>query len=633
MTAGCVTPARHQGVQQVPLPELIPRDQFFEHENNLRGFLISPDGGQLAWLGDHKGNMTIFFKSIGTETAIPVNTHSWCHVTWYTWAPDSRHLIYSLGVGPNRAQHLYQADTLRPNQKPVDLTPDAKQIAFFEEEIFSDPENILLSQDKEIAKSYDLYKVNLKSGAHQLLGRSGAAVLDWIVDRKGNLRGRIRADEEKKWHLEQYDPLLKSWEKLATWTPDESIVSRGMTPDDRGFWLLSNKNRDRIALVRFDIETRTESVVCEDPEADIEEVYISRITGKAMFCYSYPDYPETLATDPALQADLDRFKGKERAGIQVLGMDDTENLWTVKVYDETKELFYQYDRATKKKKFLGSSRWAADLKNLAKTRPVSIISRDGMKLKGFLTRPEGGSIPLPMVLLVHGGPWARDYWQADREVQFLVNRGYVVLQVNYRGSTGYGRAYKEAARNEFGRKMHDDLIDAVNWAIDQKIADSEKIAIVGGSYGGYAAMAGLTFTPDVFTCAIAINGVSSLADFIGGFPDNIPLYQKRGFQVWHDYVGDPEDPAEKEDMERRSPLFFTERVKKPLLVILGEQDGIVSPNQSIMMIDALRRDNKNVIYKRFENEGHSINWIHNSARMYQEIESFLARYLGGRAQG
>ncbi len=554
-------------------------------------------------------------------------------MTWYRWAPDSRHLIYALGVGPNRAQHIYQSDTLFPNKMPVDLTPDAKRIAFFEEDISSDPENILLSQDKELARSYDLYKVNLKSGAHELIGRSDAAVLDWIVDRKGRLRGRIRADEEKKWHLEEYHPQFKTWETLATWTTDESITSRGMTPDDEGIWLLSNKNRDRIALVRFDLATKTESVVCEDPEVDVEEVYISRRTGKALFCYSYPNYPETFGADPMVQMDLDRLKGNEIVGVQILGMDDTETLWTVKVYDETKELFYLYNRSTKKKKLLGSSRWAVDLNALARTRPVSIVSRDGMKLKGFLTRPEGGAIALPMVLLVHGGPWARDYWQLNREVQFLVNRGYVVLQVNYRGSTGYGRAYKEAAKNQFGRKMHNDLIDAVNWAVEQKIADPQKIAIVGGSYGGYAAMAGLTFTPNVFTCAIAINGVSNLAAFISGFPEEIPLYQKRGYEIWHDYVGNPEYPSEKEDMEQRSPLFYTERVKKPLLVILGEQDGIVSPHQSIMMIDALKKSRKKVIYKRFENEGHSISWSHNSARMYQAIEAFLARHLGGRAQG
>lgn len=633
LLSGCAAHTPHDALKKAPLPELIARKRFFNPAGNTINYLVSPDGKQLAWLAEYQNNLTIFFKPIGTTNIRRINTASWCHVNWYTWAQNSRHLIYTLDVGPNRARHIYQSDSYFPDKKPVNLTPGAKRLAFFKSGSPYDSDNILISQDKIWYDSYDLFRVNVNTGADQLIGTNSASVVEWITDHKGVMTGRIRADDQKNWHLELYHEEPANWTQLATWKPDEYIRSYGMTPDGKGVWLLSNKDRDRISLVRFDLKTKKEILVCEDPQVDIEDVFISRTTGKALFAYSYPDYPKTWVLDPRLKADLAVFKGKTPFGIQILGMDNTETLWTVMVFDEKQKSFYLYNRTTGQKQFLGSRHWLADSSALADTRPVTIQSRDNMILKCFLTLPVGtGAKPLPMVLLVHGGPWVRDYWEPDQLVQFFANRGYGVLQVNFRGSEGFGRAHQAAAKKEFAGKMHNDLIDAVNWSIEQKIADPKSIAIVGASYGGFAAMAGLTFTPDVFACAISINGVSDWVESMASFPQDLPLYRRRGFEIWYDYVGNPKNLRERKDMALRSPLFFAERVKKPILIIYGERDRIVSPSQSVKMIDALKKNGKEVTYKRFENEGHGFSWIHNSEQMYQDMEKFLARHLGGRLE-
>lgn len=631
LLSGCAAHPSHNALKNAHLPELIQRDKFFDFNGAAMDHQVSPDGKKLAWLTEHQGNLTIFFRTIAATEKKKINTRSWCNVNWFTWAQDSRHLLFTLDVGPNSAQHIYQSDSKYPDKKPVDLTPGAKSLALFKSGIPSDSETILVTQDKRENNNYELFKVNLTSGLNQLMGKSRRSVVEWITDHKGTLKGRIRADDKGLWHLEQYNLKTSGWFSLAVWGPDEYIQNYGVTPDGKGLWLLSNKYRDRISLVRFDLESGKEILVCRDPEADVEDVYISPVSGKALFAYSYPDYPKTWVLDPDLKADLKPFGGNGPNGFRILGMDDAENFITVMCYDNKERSYYLYDRTTHQKRLLGTRKWQLEDGKFADTRPVAINARDQRVLQSFLTLPCGAGLePLPMVLLVHGGPWARDYWQPDAMVQFLANRGYAVLQVNYRGSTGYGRAHKEAAKKEFAQKMHNDLIDAVNWAINHKIADSDNIAIVGGSYGGYAALAGMTFTPDVFACAIAINGVFDLAQVVGSLPSNPPLYEKRGIQIWYDYVGDPKNPRAIKDMKQRSPLFFADRVKKPVLIIFGQQDKIVTPVQSVNMINDLKKRHKKVTFKRFDNEGHGFSWIHNSLEMYQMMEKFLARHLGGR---
>lgn len=631
---GCVASPKHPAFQSITLPDLIPKDNFFDQSHAKFDYLVSPDGKKVAWLENYKKHITIHFKDIQSEEIQKIDTQSWCHVTWFKWTQDSRYFIYMLAVSKNRARHIFKSDSQNPKSEPVNLTPEAINEALFFGTLLKDPEYIYLAQKKKWSGQYDFYKVNLTSGADELVGYGKKEIFQWITDLEGNLRGRVRADDLNNLHLEICDAGQSEWENIATWESGENVKTFGVTSDGKGVWLLSNRNRDRMALVRLDFNTGKEVLVCEDPDSDLERVYFSRITGEPLFAYACPDYPKTYVLDAEMENDLAAFKTDLSKGIDVLGMDDSERLWTVKVYDERKESFFLYDRDKKSKDFLGSNQWLGDPSILAETSPIKIQSRDGLELRAYLTRPSGvKNIPMPMVLYVHGGPWARDYWKMDRMVQFIANRGYTVLQVNYRGSEGYGRAYKEAAKKEFAGAMHNDLIDSVEWAVENNIADPKKVAIVGGSYGGFAAMAGLTFTPDVFACGVSINGVSDWTAFIDGFPYDLPLYRKRGFDIWYDYVGNPLNSAERDEIKKRSPLFFADKVQKPILIIYGEQDRRVKPSQSEKMIEALKMSGKKVEYAKFENEGHGIYWSHNTKDMFQKIENFLYKHLGGRSEG
>jgi len=632
--SGCASSSpRHKALQKAALPELIPRSSFFEQQDITSSYQISPNGKKIAWLAWHHGNLTLFHKSIGSDKTQKINTSCWCNVSWFRWENDSRHLIYSLETGRKRATHIYRSDCQNPNRKPVNLTPDAKTWASLADKDIPGSDYVLISQDKRKRGSYDLYQIDLSSGDATMLAENNGDIVQWIADRRGELRGCIRAYYSNQRSLQEFLPKQKKWRTLGMWEPNEEIEFLGFTPDQKGLWLLSNRGRDKIALVRFDLETAAESPVIEDPVADIADVYINPATGEALFASCHPDYPKIYALDPTLDQDLAVFKKSSPVGISVLGMDLQAELWTVKAYDEKGASFYLYDRKRKQKTPIGQSQWTVADSMLSSTKPVQYKSRDNLTIHGYLTRPNGvANQPLPMVLLVHGGPWFRDFWGADHLVQFLANRGYAVLQINFRGSTGYGRTFMEAAIKEFGKKMHDDLVDAVSWAIDHKIAAPQSIAIVGGSYGGYAAMAGLTFSPDLFACAIAINGVSDLAELVEAWPSDPPLHLKRGYDIWYKYAGDPKNVGDRAAMLQSSPLYFANLVKKPILIIYGSKDRRVHPRHSIKMIEELESHHKSVTFMEIETEGHGIHWIHNSITMFREMEVFLAQHLGGRYQ-
>jgi dipeptidyl aminopeptidase/acylaminoacyl peptidase len=331
---------------------------------------------------------------------------------------------------------------------------------------------------------------------------------------------------------------------------------------------------------------------------------------------------------------LDTFKIQAHQGLEILSMDHQEKRWTVRVFDDRGAYYFLFDQANGEIVALGENRFDPQNRWTAAVKPVQLKSRDGLTLHGYLTRPRGGcKAPAPMVLLVHGGPWSRDYWEYDEMVQFLANRGYTVLQINFRGSEGYGRRFKEAAIGEFSGKMHTDLVDAVNWAVAHGIADPSAIAIVGGSYGGYAALVGLTDTPELFACGVAINGVADVGRFVKDLPSNPPPTLRAGISAWHTYVTRPDADQAQKVFERISPLYHAEKLTKPVLVVFGERDSRVPPEHSEMMIKELNRLHKPVQSLQFMNEGHGITRLDNTCEMFQTIEAFLARHLGGRSAG
>lgn len=630
--SGCIS-----GGNKGPSIETFTKEFSFKSD-----FQISPDGKMLAWITKEKDEIdTISFKQAGAEDddITSINTHSWCNILWFRWLQDSKHIIYTLYAGKHRPIHIYSSDIENPSAVPVDLTPDAKHFARF---IGNSPwyENAMIfSQDNSCANSNDIYTLDLISGKTQKMDHTVCdPVVTWVVDTKGEVKGRVRVTREKKLLLEYYDQNDPAWIPLSTWDIRSEVEILGMTSDGKNFWLISNQGRDKKALVRFNIKTKKETVIYADDRVDVEGVYISRVSGKPLFIYIHPDYPEIIALESDFRKDLEHLKSDCPRGISIISMDTSETLWTVKAFDQNTENHYLYNRKIGEKTILYTGSCFSSNNEVVQTEPVMFKSRDGLDLHGYLTVSKSekkGDDTLavekrktrPLVLLVHGGPWVRDYWKQNLLSQLLVSRGYAVLQVNYRGSSGYGKKYMEAARFEFGKNMHHDLEDAVFWAIKQKITDPDHVAIVGGSYGGYAAMSGVAFTPDLFSCAVSINGVSDWSQLVSSREKSSSLFRNRGYAIWKYYLGDMTDESDRKNAQNVSPYYHVDQIKKPLLIIYGDEDEVVHADQSIKMIKRLKRKGKKVKYLRFDNEGHSISWDHNSMEMYKHIVQFLSKYL------
>lgn len=407
-------------------------------------------------------------------------------------------------------------------------------------------------------------------------------------------------------------------------------------------WLRSNRGRDKVAVVAISTGDGAETVFYEDPAVDVGEVGISRLSGDPAYAATYPDYPRLEVFDGELRERLRTWRSKlmdapgQVRGVEVLSADRCEENIVIAAYDHSGKRYYLWNRLTGADPLLGSDALRRHAHALAPIKPVSFASRDGLTLHGYLTLPQG--VPphrLPLVLLVHGGPWARDLWAAPDvtadalRVQFLANRGYAVLQVNYRGSTGYGRKFHEAAIGEFGGAMQEDLLDAVAWAIREGYADAERVAIMGASYGGYATLAALSQAPRTFACGVDMFGPSDLVSLLEEFPP----YWRHALPMWHRLVGNPAVPQQRRRLADRSPLGNAARIERPLLIIQGTGDVRSTVEQSDRMVDALRAAGKPVQYLRIAGMGHGTwHWPHN-LRIFRAAEDFLGDCLGGRNRG
>jgi dipeptidyl aminopeptidase/acylaminoacyl peptidase len=630
--AGALEPAATTQAVAQRAPELIPLNHFFASREPTWRHQPSPDGTRLAWLGSHGSRTTVLFRAFGGETVRAIDTHSRRSIGWFIWARDSRRILYAQDQDGDENYHVYLASTERPDDKPVDLTQDPGSRAGISRIPRSDPKHIVVTWNKRDRSVFDLYRVNLDTHDHVLIAENPGDVIEWHTDWNGQPRARIRAVGSSERRLE----VLREgrWVEMLRLDLEEfDLRVLGVTADDRALWLLSSHRRDRRALVRLDLATAAETVVYEHVSLDVEWVEMSERSRAPLAVFTTPGRQTVHFLDPDLGGDLTRLARRDTpTGLYIRGFDDEERLVTVQVFDEKGYETWLLDRRTGERTLLAGSHLAPFATALATTEPVSFTVRDGVRLHGYLTRPPGFTPPGPLVLHVHGGHWARDYWSYDRIVQFFANRGYAVLQVNYRGSTGYGRRFRELAVGEYAGKMHDDLVDAVRWAVGQGVVDPARVAIHGGSYGGYAALVGMTFTPDVFACGVAVVPISNLVSF----HETVPPYWKHAVMpLWHKYVGDPNRPEDRRRLEEKSPLFRADRVQRPVLLIHGARDVRVNVRESEQMAEALRKNGKDVRLLVFPDEGHQRdygNW-RNALRHYREIEDFLAPCLGGRRSG
>ena len=632
LIGGCDAPAEHPSLTAVDWPPLLQAHRFAHPGASPGAYQLSPDGRKLAWIGSSLARSTLFVRDNTTGEVRKFRAHS----AGFTWAPDGRRLLYVSDTSGTENAHVYVLDTDDAAAQPVDLTPYPGVKAGIHQIPSGDPGRILVYHNRRDRKLFDLYRIDLATRAETLVARNPGDGIAPVTEIDGSFKGWKTAREAKRPPALRGQPLAVRRPVLAK-KPDESFQLLGMNADRTLAWALSDRGRDRVALVAVDPTLGWEKVVFEDPVADVSRVTMSRVTRDPLIAAAQPGYPRVEILDAKLRADLDpllKEQGDARFGVEIVSTDDSESRLIVCTYTSTQRRCYFVDRKTRHHVLLAQAVPDELAASLAPMEPVEIESRDGLRLHGYLTLPRGIEPKrLPMVLLVHGGPWMRTGWSDPLHTddpahpQFLANRGYAVLQVNYRGSTGYGQSLQTAGMGEFAGRMHDDLLDATRWAVDRGIADPRRVAIAGWSYGGYAALIGLAKTPDVFACGISVGGPTDLPSLIESFPP----YWTNSLSMWHDYVGDPRVPEDRAEMQRKSPLTYVRDVRRPVLIVHGAKDVRVRIDQSERMVQALRSAGKEVEYLPIPDMGHGLGWWVHRLTVLRRTEAFLQRCLGGRA--
>ncbi|MFQ5723621.1 MAG: S9 family peptidase [Terriglobia bacterium] len=605
---------------------MIPRDLLLGNPTRASA-QVSPDGTKLAYLAPDQGVLNVWVRTVGEEDDRVVTSDKKRGIRFFGWQPDSRHILYIQDRDGDENWHLYQTNL--ETKVTRDLTPfqgiQAQPVAIDP----NFPDQILVGMNLRDPRLHDVYRINLKTGAVVLDTENPGDVLGWTADNHLQVRAAQVFAPDGGTVIRMRDNPEAPWEEFLRWGPDETFGGIiGFTPDGQGVYLISSVEANAARLLEMNIQTGQSQVIAEDPQYDVGNVMIHPTTHKLEAVQFVRARREWKLIDQSLAADFAALRQVRDGDLSVSSRNLDDTTWIVAyLEDDAPVYYYAYDRQTKQATLLFSNRPELEEYELAEMKPVSFPARDGLTLHGYLTLPvDKEPNHLPMVLLVHGGPWGRDVWGLNGVVQWLANRGYAVLQVNFRGSTGYGKDFLNAGDREWAGKMHDDLIDGVRWAIEQGTADPKKVCIMGGSYGGYATLVGVTFTPEAFACGVDIVGPSNLVTLI----NSIPPYWKPIKALFDKRVGKVE--TEEEFLRSRSPLFKADQIQAPLLIGQGANDPRVKQAESEQIVEAARRNGKQVIYLVFPDEGHGFARPENRLAFYAETERFLAEHLGGRVQ-
>ncbi|HUN53227.1 MAG TPA: S9 family peptidase [Candidatus Sulfotelmatobacter sp.] len=605
---------------------IIPVNELLQPEAATTwGYQVSPDGRELSWIAMVDNLPLVHVRRLDAPTTVVVATPF--PVAGYRWAEDSRHILFQVDSAGSENTQIFVTDVERPQAAPVDMTPYPNTRNTLFAAPSAAPDSVLILSNRRDPSQFDLYRLGLDGAPPKLIDQNPGDVVTWYTDSRGAPYARLRGEASDHRVMEFRDETTGRWRPLLKLAFEDTLRLLDAPRDHSTVWALSNRGRDRVSLVQLDLATGKEAVVLSDPVADLEGAWTDDITGMPLLVWSWPDYQRLTFLDDGLAADFRRFTAGGPSAIRVLSTDHARQHIVVEVFsDERGTETYLLDRQNHQESLLSGSLLNRFRDRFPVTTPIAFKSRDGLLLHGYLTLPKGSSgRRLPLVLAVHGGPWARDFWPLDGFTLMLANRGYAVLRVNYRGSAGYGRAFREAAIGEFAGRMQDDLIDGVHWAVARGIADPKRVAIVGASYGGYAALVGMSFTPQIFAAGVDLFGISDLPSFYRG----VPAYWKNEMPLWQKYVGDPDRPQDLRAMEAKSPLAHAAAIDRPLLVVQGANDVRVRRDQSDRLVAALRAAGKPVTYVVFPEEGHGIIKAQDLAYYYHELELFLARTLGG----
>ncbi|WP_280276938.1 S9 family peptidase [Nocardia wallacei] len=629
------------------LPELVAVEEFFA-DPEFSGASISPDGTRIAYRAPAHGRRNVWVRGIDEdhEDAVCVTHDARRGITSYYWTDDPRWLLYLQDTDGNEDWHLYRVDLEAPDEPAVDLTPLAPGSRVFgAEPSAAVPGTVLVWMNKR-PHFIDAFRIDVARGTttpHLEQSEPGATVL---LDRSDRPAFASQLAEDGVFQFFTIDPSTGEKHPLLRVGGAEHPMGAQpqlVTPDGQGLLLGAYQDSVDLRLIRVDRETGQQTVVAAVPGHSLDitgmmapgvlppTVFLSRRTGEVLAARFVGDRPRIEVVDPHFAEVYAALAQLSDGVLGTLSSDESEQRWVATfIHDRDPAVTWFYDHATGRSRQLFRAYPRLDPAVLAPMTAVEFPARDGLPLHAFRALPVGVEPRnLPLVLLVHGGPWAHDTWGYDPLVQFLANRGYAVLQVNFRGSTGYGKRHTTAAIGEFAGAMHDDLIDAADWAVAEGFADPQRIGIMGGSYGGYAALVGVTVTPGYFAAAVDYVGISDLANFLRTLP---PFTRPYNVNSWYRYVGDPEDPDQEADMRARSPLTMADRIRTPLLVAQGANDVRVVQAESDNIVASLRDRGIPVEYLVAEDEGHGFANPENQIRLYRAVERHFARHLGGRAE-
>jgi len=609
--------------------ELVPRRVFFD-DVDIGSVSLSPDGWTLAWLAPVDGVRNLFVARIDDLKSARAVTHVTDRnlASYYRWAHTNRHLIFFQERDGDENWRASSVDIR--SGAVVPLTPPQGVRSFVQEIDRKFPTDILLRHNQRDKRFFDLYRVNILNGASDLLYEN-SEYTGLLTDSDFQLRLGIRiARDGSAEVLERH--ASGSWALFATIPIGDTDNTRllDFSPDGRTLYFIDSRGRDKAALFAMDMASRKTTLLAADDEADI--VGVNWFGRRPLAAWSYRERARWHVVEPSMVQDLADLGAASGGGdIEILGRTFGNRVVTAFFQHDTVSGEYALlDRETHEVRPLFKQRKALADVPLQKLEPVVIPARDGLRLNGYLTRPAvaAGTGKPPMVLVIHGGPYARDVWGFNPTHQWLANRGYAVLSVNYRGSTGFGKAFVTAADREWGGRMHDDLIDAVDWAVAQGIADPARVGFYGGSYGGYSALMAATKTPEKFACIVDLFGISNLKTFMA----TIPAYWGPWFSIWKQRLGDPATEEGRAFLADRSPLNHLDRATRPILIAQGMKDVRVVAAESEQMVSALKARGVPVTYVSFSDEGHGFARPANRLAFYAVAEAFLCKHLGGRYQ-
>lgn len=609
------------------LPPLIPRKLLFGNPEKTSAKL-SPDGTKLAYLAPDANNvLNVWVRDLqkgGTDKQV-TNDHK-RGIRQYMWQFNNAAILYIQDKDGDENWHLYQTNIA--TQATKDLTPFEGVKAEIVDGDPRFPNEILVQMNKRDSTLFDVYRLNLQTGQLDLDTENPGDVIGWLADHNLQVRASQSVTEDGSTLIRVRNQVTSPWRDWLRVAPTEIGEIEDFTADNQSLYVLTSLDANTSRLLKINIKTGERIVVAEDPNYDLSDIILHPTTYALEAIGVERDKYEWMPVDSQVRADFQFLSDRFQGSFMLASRDLANQNWIViSLSDVRPSHFYLYRRSTKSLEFLFSTQRALERYQLSPMQPIRFQARDGMILHGYLTLPYGiEPRNLPTVLLVHGGPWARDSWGLQPMVQWLANRGYAVLQINFRGSTGYGKAYLNAGNREWANKMHQDLLDGKEWMISKGYANPRKIAIMGGSYGGYATLVGLAFTPDAFCCGIDIVGPSNLITLL----QTLPPYWKPMKTIMDIRLGKLE--TEEEFLKSRSPLFKVDQIKKPLLIAQGANDPRVKQAESDQIVNAMRQKHIPVEYLLFPDEGHGFARPENRLKFYAAAEAFLVNYLGGRSE-